>query len=380
MSSSKARFDYDCLETIRRREKLKELRRQLSKKGPPQQSISFSGLLRHILTILVVIIAISYAIFANYPEPPLSPILYQWKSIGDEVERAFSYRGNKIFYIDKTNVDIKAEDSLTMLYLHGFPTSSFDLHQIFGNLTRNFHRIIAPDMIGFGFSDKPRFYSYSVLDQANLIIELLKMLDLKRIHLLSHDYGDTVAQELLARQHEGKLSFEIVSLCMMNGGIFPSIHRPIFSQKLLRTPLIGTIISKFGNYYLFSISFSSVFGPKTQPSRELLTDSWKLIRLQDGYRVWGSLLTYIDERFEHEDRWVGAIRRAMIPFHFIYGRLDPVNPSPQFETHFRKIIHSPGNVVIIDDAGHYPQIELPDTVVGKYLQFLLDNRFISSIR
>lgn len=70
------------------------------------------------------------------------------------------------------------------------------------------------------------------MDQANLIIELLKMLDLKRIHLLSHDYGDTVAQELLARQHEGKLSFEIVSLCMMNGGIFPSIHRPIFSQKV----------------------------------------------------------------------------------------------------------------------------------------------------
>lgn len=85
-----------------------------------------------------------------------------------------------------------------MLYIHGFPTSSFDLYQIYPNLTQMFTRIVAPDLIGFGFSDKPRSYTYTIKDQAQLIINLVDHLQLKRVHLLTHDYGDSVAQELIA--------------------------------------------------------------------------------------------------------------------------------------------------------------------------------------
>jgi pimeloyl-ACP methyl ester carboxylesterase len=53
-------------------------------------------------------------------------------------------------------------------------------------------------MIGFGFSAKPKAYDYSIFDQANLQEHLLQELGLNTLHVLAHNYGVTVAQELLA--------------------------------------------------------------------------------------------------------------------------------------------------------------------------------------
>ena len=57
-------------------------------------------------------------------------------------------------------------------------------------------------MIGFGWSDKPRNYAYSIMDQADLHEGLLSDLGVRKALVLAHDYGDTVAQELLARDLE----------------------------------------------------------------------------------------------------------------------------------------------------------------------------------
>lgn len=81
---------------------------------------------------------------------------------------------------------------------HGFPTASWDWHKLWPEFVKHY-RVIALDMIGFGFSDKPINYHYSIGDQADLQQALLTSLGISSIHLLAHDYGDTVAQELLAR-------------------------------------------------------------------------------------------------------------------------------------------------------------------------------------
>ncbi|KAH9402975.1 hypothetical protein TYRP_015739 [Tyrophagus putrescentiae] len=374
---STARFDYDQREKIAAQNLLKEKAETLRNRGPPNKGFIYPGCFSNLLAGFVVAGAIGYAVFANYPEPPLSPILFQWQSMGINAT-PYLHKGNKIFYVDKSNENV-TDESLTLLFLHGFPTSSFDMHMIFANLTRNFHRIVAPDFVGFGFSDKPRFYTYSIMDQAELVIGLAKQLNLKRVHLMSHDYGDTVAQELLARYKEKSLPFEIASVTMMNGGVFPSVHRPVFMQKVFRTPIIGTIASKFANYFLFSISFSKVFGPHTQPSRETLSDSWKLIRLQDGYRVWGHILSYIDERFANENRWVSVMRNCPVPLHFIYGAKDPVNPEPDFESTYRSLVVKP-SLAVLPMIGHYPPLEAPEEVAHSYLHFLLAGNFLSQIK
>nr|KAF6469910.1 mesoderm specific transcript [Molossus molossus] len=189
------------------------------------------------------------AAYLHIPPPQLSPALHSWKSSG----KFFTYKGLRIFYQDSVGVVGSPE---IVVLLHGFPTSSYDWYKIWEGLTLRFHRVIALDFLGFGFSDKPRPHHYSIFEQASIVEALLRHLGLqnRRVNLLSHDYGDIVAQELLYRfkqNRSGRLT--IKSLCLSNGGIFPETHRPLLLQKLLKDGgLLSPILTRLMNFFVFS--------------------------------------------------------------------------------------------------------------------------------
>jgi len=63
-------------------------------------------------------------------------------------------------------------------------------------------------MLGFGFSSKAPT-KYQITEQVSAICALLEHLEVSNAHVVSHDYGDTVAQELMAQHADGTLSFHI---------------------------------------------------------------------------------------------------------------------------------------------------------------------------
>ena len=155
-----------------------------------------------------------------------------------------------------------------LLLIHGFPTASWDWAPIWPALAQRF-RLVAMDMLGFGFSSKPRPYVYSISEQADLYEALLAKLGIARCHVLAHDYGDTVAQELLARFEDRRASgapgLALRSVCFLNGGLFPESHHPRPVQVALAGP-DGEKISAALDETLFTRGFGEVFGPRTQPS------------------------------------------------------------------------------------------------------------------
>jgi pimeloyl-ACP methyl ester carboxylesterase len=66
-------------------------------------------------------------------------------------------------------------------------------------------RVIVHDHLGFGLSDKPAEYSYSLMEQAAYAVGVWRKLGIRRGHLLANDYGTSVATELLARHVRGML-------------------------------------------------------------------------------------------------------------------------------------------------------------------------------
>ena len=92
-------------------------------------------------------------------------------------------------------------------------------------------------MLGFGFSDKPNNRDYTIHQQADLFESLVTSLDLQKFHVVAHDYGVSVAQELLARQLEGEGAGLWQSCLLLNGGLFPETHHALFIQKLMLSPL-----------------------------------------------------------------------------------------------------------------------------------------------
>ena len=275
----------------------------------------------------------------------------------------FKYKDQNIFYIDEGEGEV-------LVLIHGFPTSSWDWHKLWPSLTRRFH-VITLDMLGFGFSDKPLDYKYSIHDQADLFEKVLLDLGVADVHIVAHDYGDTVAQELLARYLERKSNqrarLKLRSLCLLNGGLFPETHQSLRIQKLLIGPL-GRFSSPFIGRSRLQKNFKAIFGKNTQPSESDIDEFWEMLTHKEGKKVIHRLIGYIDERIKFRERWLSALQKADIPIRLIFGEADPIAGKHMAER-FKDLVANP-DVVLLDEIGHYPQLEAPELVLKHYFQFV----------
>ncbi len=272
----------------------------------------------------------------------------------------------------------QAGDGPPLLLIHGFPTASWDWHRVWPALAARF-RVIAMDMLGFGFSAKPRGHDYSIFEQADLHEVLLAGLGIQRVHILAHDYGDTVAQELLARHAErrrspefsrphpiGATRVEVASVCFLNGGLFPEAHhaRPI--QKVLAGPA-GALASRFLTEQRFVTEFAAIFGPLTRPDAAALAGYWRLVARDGGARITHRLMGYLGERRRFRERWAGVLARATVPMRLVYGAEDPV-AGADIAARYRELV-SAADIVPLPGIGHYPQVEDPEGVLRAFLAF-----------
>lgn len=252
-----------------------------------------------------------------------------------------------------------------LLLIHGFPTASWDWAAVWDRLGET-RALVAADMLGFGLSDKPG-KRYSMMEQADLQLALMDHLGLEEYDVLAHDYGVSVAQEMLARQGEGQGAAGLGQIIFLNGGIFPRHHRPMAIQKI-GASAAGPMVSAMMNRKRFGKSFAQVFGPRTQPSEEELDDYWQLIAHKRGHRITHRLLRYMQERLDNEERWVGAIKGAPDRIGFINGALDPVSGRHVYEK-WRATL--PGaRAHLLSDIGHYPQVEAPKAVARQVLEWI----------
>ena len=220
-------------------------------------------------------------------------------------------------------------------------------------------------MLGFGDSSKPVHHHYSLIEQADLQQALLEHLQVDQpVHLLAHDYGDSVSQELLARHHEGRA--DIASCVFLNGGLFPECHRSLLIQKLLLSRLGWLVARSFGRDDLVR-NVTQVYGPCTHPSESALDDCWSLMVANRGTRILHKLVTYVPERAIHRERWLAAMQKEAIPLRFINGAVDPVSGAHMYQRYLQ-LIPNP-DAVLLPGIGHYPHTEAPTQVLRHYLAF-----------
>jgi pimeloyl-ACP methyl ester carboxylesterase len=256
----------------------------------------------------------------------------------------------------------RAGSGESLVLLHGFPTSSHDFAPLWEPLAAHFD-VLAHDLIGLGWSAKPR-RALSVALQADALESLLAALGIERAHLLAHDLGDTVAQELVARHVDGSGRVSWRSVTLLNGGLFPETHRALRVQKLLLSPL-GPILARLSSRRRFDASFAAIFGPDTPPSRAFLDDAWFLLTRDGGRAMLPRLIRYIVERRERRERWVGALTARALPVRLVVGALDPISGRHMAER-YRELVRDP-DVVLLERLGHYPHVEDPEAVLTAFL-------------
>ena len=104
--------------------------------------------------------------------------LDEWRSGGSFLD----IDGLRIFYRREGN------GRESTLCLHGFPTASYDYHKVWKPLSERLD-LVAFDMVGYGFSSKPRNWGYTTFDQVDVLQALLKKLEIKRVHILATIMG-----------------------------------------------------------------------------------------------------------------------------------------------------------------------------------------------
>ncbi|MEM0928389.1 MAG: alpha/beta hydrolase [Pseudomonadota bacterium] len=290
------------------------------------------------------------------PAPITTQSAEQWRQDGDLVP----WQGHQIFV--RTGGQATAPP---LLLLHGFPTACVDWLPMWEALTAQ-HRVVAFDFLGFGYSDKPRRRAYDLQAQSDLAAHVASTYFTGDYHILAHDYGVSVGQELLARSGEGRLSGRVLSCAFLNGGLLPALHRARPIQKLLAGPLGGLIV-RMQNRERFGKSFSEVFGKDTQPTGAELDAYWDLISANNGHLIMHKLLHYMADRRTHGPRWEAVLQEPPCPVALINGTQDPVSGGHLVDAVAALNPDIPS--WRLDHLGHYPQTEGPMDVMAAYTAF-----------
>lgn len=137
------------------------------------------------------------ACFARVPDFPWQP---HYSTVG----------GLRIAHIDEG-----PRDAAPVLLMHGEPTWSFLYRKMVPVLLDRGHRVVVPDLVGFGRSDKPaRAADYSYLNHVLWMTAWLQQLDLRRITLFCQDWGSLIGLRLAAAEPQ---RFDRIVLA--NGGL-----------------------------------------------------------------------------------------------------------------------------------------------------------------
>lgn len=136
--------------------------------------------------------------------------------------------GHTLSYLDQGRGPV-------VVMLHGNPSWSFYYRRLVG-LLQDRYRVIVPDHLGCGLSDKPQDYPYRLENHIDNLEELLARLGIRECSLVLHDWGGAIGMGYGVRHPEA-----IRSLVILNTAAFRSKRIP-WRIRICRTPVLGDLL------------------------------------------------------------------------------------------------------------------------------------------
>jgi pimeloyl-ACP methyl ester carboxylesterase len=273
------------------------------------------------------------------------------------------------------HVEIGDPGAPVLLLIHGWPTSSIDWFEVAGPLSARF-RVCALDFPGYGFSDKPQGWGYSLTRDEELIeFYLSEVIGAEASVIVAHDRGDSVALLHAARCAQGRSAARLEHLVLSNGNIFLPLSNLTQAQRLILDPQSWSQAAATVTASLLAEGLgATTFTPPRQagdPEVEALT---AIFAYNDGIKVLHEGIQYLIERSQDEQRWLASLAEASFPVTVIWGLYDTVSP-PRVASYVwnQYLMFKPGGnrLYFIPDANHYLQVDRPDAFV-KVLRHALE--------
>jgi haloalkane dehalogenase len=284
-----------------------------------------------------------------------------WRSLYPFESHYLDLHGTRLHFLDVGSGN-------PLLMVHGNPTWSF----YWRNLTlafRDHYRVVVPDHVGCGLSDKPQDYAYDLQTHTDNVIQLIDQLDLDRITLVAHDWGGAIGLGAAVQRRS-----QIARIVLLNTGAFPPPYIP-WRIRACRIPGLGTVAIRGLNLFCRAALTMAVQHRLPRPVREGLLapyDSWqhriavdrfvKQIPASPRHRNWSVLQDLERDLQQLTDR----------PWLLVWGMKDWCF-RPSCLQRFQSINPS-AEVVRLPDAGHYVVEDATDRVVEALQMFLSRHR------
>src|SRR6516164_8126755 len=272
------------------------------------------------------------------------------------------------------HVELGDPGAPVVLLIHGWPTSSIDWFEVAGQLSGRF-RVCALDFPGYGFSDKPQGWGYSLRRDEELIeFYLAEVIGAEASAIVAHDRGDSVALVHAARCADGRSAVRLEHLVLSNGNIFlPLSNLTPAQRRILDTDSGSQIAAALSAPVLAEAMGATTFTPPRKPGEPEVEALRVTFAHDDGMKVLHETIQYLAERSKDEQAWLTALASAPFPVTVIWGLYDTVAP-PRVANYVwnQYLMLKPGGnrLYYIPDANHYLQVDRPDAFVKVLLHTL----------
>jgi pimeloyl-ACP methyl ester carboxylesterase len=255
-------------------------------------------------------------------------------------------RGRKIFYREAGS-----QSSPTIVLLHGFPSSSHMFRDLIPQLAGNFH-IIAPDYIGFGYSDAPGpdEFEYTFDNLAAQIEELLfGVLGLKKFSIYVQDYGAPVGYRIADKHQDA-----IEGIIVQNGNAYAEgigagfdAMKPFWANRNAETEKpVRELMKEETTFFQYThgVKDLSQISPDSYTFDQLFLDRPGNVAIQLN------LLHNYQSNLTKYDDWHEFFRNKQPKTLIVWGKNDPFFTVPGAQAYLRDI---PKAELHLLDTGHF---------------------------
>ena len=272
--------------------------------------------------------------------------------IPDDVAGKFiQIKSHKIRYIDSGS-------GIPLVFIHGFGSSIYSWRKNLDPISKH-HRVCAPDLPGFGYSDKPLDADYTVDAYADFIIQFMDKLQIKKAVLVGHSLGGGIA--LLASL---KFPSRVQALILLDAEAYPIT--PPLMLRVAKLPGIRSIIHRAIGEWVVRISLKRSYYDHTLITDRLVDEYYRPFLTENGKIVPIKVLQAMDfEKLNKLPRRYRHIRKKTL---IIWGREDRI--SRIHLAHKLKKDLPNAKLKIIPNCGHLVQEEKPEAVNRAIIGFI----------
>ena len=263
--------------------------------------------------------------------------------------------GLQISYIDTGEFEKE-----TILIISGYGSSSYDYHKIINDLKENY-RVIIPDLVGFGLSSKPTKFYFSMVNQAEVLINLLAALKVDKLSIVTQGFGSSIMCEVLNIIETNSINIHIKNIFLLNVSLYLEANLNIEKQEEFAKLVSSIFLKMSSSYGLYKKYILQHFYDSTAVSEATLVTSWELLKHNDGLKTFNFASYWSSEIQNSSLRWLRVLKNLDANVYFILGDFDPYSQYSELEN-TQKILKTK-DTYMIHDCGYFVSLEKPKELV-----------------